>query len=100
MKVIRTNPRILFQRNRIITGSGVDGITIKRKADPVDNFSENVNPLASKVGMKNIEKKQMVPNIGNKFKPPSAFDLNTDLLNGLSFKQSSKSKPKRVKLTI
>jgi hypothetical protein len=101
MNIIRSNPRKLFQQNKIISGAGVNkDIIIKRNAQQSENFSEYVNPIPSRVGLHNIDKKQMAPNPANQFKPPSALDINTDLLNGISFKQTSKAKPKKVKLSI
>jgi hypothetical protein len=38
--------------------------------------------------MEDVQKKQMLPNPANMFVPPSALDLSTDLLNGVSFKPS------------
>jgi hypothetical protein len=101
MPVIHTNPRAIFHQNKVIIGNGLStSLVVKRTSNQNENFSQHVNPIPFRVGMEDVQKKQMLPNPANMFVPPSALDLSTDLLNGVSFKPSKKSKPKNVKLNI
>jgi hypothetical protein len=56
---------------------------IKRNSNQDENFSQHINPIPFRVGMENVERKQMLPNPANMFVPPSALDLSRDLLNGI-----------------
>jgi hypothetical protein len=97
MTVIRNHPRHIFGK-RLIVGSGAD-LVVKRTHKNED-FSEFLNPAAAKVGLKNIDNKQMKSNPSNQFKVPTTVELHDGLLNGVSFRKTSKSKPKKVKLTL
>jgi hypothetical protein len=97
-RVIRHNPRGIYNKRKIFIGTGAD-MVIKRN-NKNEDFSEMLNPAAAKVGLNNIDKKQMAPNPSNQFKVPTTFELHDGLLNGVSFKRSSKQKPKKVKLNI
>jgi hypothetical protein len=97
MNVIRNHPRNIFGK-RLIVGSGSD-LVIKRTHKNED-FSEYLNPAASKVGLHNIDNKQMKSNPSNQFKVPTTVELHEGLLNGVSFRRTKKSKPKKVKLTL
>jgi hypothetical protein len=101
-RVIRTNPKRTFPKNRVIVGLGMvnDSFMMKRKNVRDDDFAINVNPIASKPNMKNIDQKQMSFSYGSMSKPKPILDIGRDIPNNVSFKQSSKNKPKRVKLVI
>jgi hypothetical protein len=101
-RVIRINPKMTFSRNRVIFGSGIvdNNFVIKRKNVRDEDFAINVNPLAAKPGMKNIDSKQMSFSHGSMSKPRNVLDIGRDLPNNVSFIQSKKNKPKKVKLII
>jgi hypothetical protein len=97
MNVIRNHPRNVLTKHKIF-GSGSD-LVIKRNHKSED-FSEFLNPAVAKVGLNNIDNKQMKPNPSNQFKVPTVVELNDGLLNGVSVRKTSKSKPKKVKLML